>query len=86
MKNRVLLIFFCRFFFGWGFFLYAQTPRYFNYSVEQGLPSSETYYALQDTEGFIWISTDRGVVRYNGYEFKLYTTLDGLPTNTVFSM
>ncbi|HYG49454.1 MAG TPA: histidine kinase [Flavobacteriales bacterium] len=48
------------------------------------MPSSETYDVKQDSKGFIWIATDRGVARYNGYEFMVLTTNDGLPCNTVF--
>lgn len=64
----------------------AQTTTHYNYSIDQGLPSSETYDVMQDSKGFIWIATDRGVARYNGYEFKVFTTNDGLPSNTVFTI
>lgn len=42
-----------------------------NYSVNQGLPSSECYSVLQDSKRFLWISTDAGLVKYNGYSFKV---------------
>lgn len=70
------------------FFLFvfsqAQTPLFKNYSVKDGLPSSETYEIFQDSKGYIWIATDGGVSRYDGYEFKNFTTEDGLPNNVNF--
>ena len=55
-----------------------------NYGVDEGLPSSECYQIIQDKKGYIWFGTDRGVVKYNGYEFKTYTTKQGLNNNVVF--
>ena len=55
-----------------------------NFGVNEGLPSSECYEIIQDSKGYIWFGTDRGVVRYNGYEFKTYTTKQGLNNNVVF--
>ena len=61
-------------------------PAMINYTVDDGLPSSETYDILQDSKGYIWIATDRGVSRYNGYEFENFTTEDGLTDNVVFRL
>ncbi len=63
-----------------------ENVNYFNYSIENGLPSSETYDILQDSRGFIWIGTDNGVVRFDGVNFKTFTTQDGLTDNTVFKI
>lgn len=67
-------------------FCFAQEPYFRHFSVEQGLPSSEVYDILQDRDGFIWISTDRGVSRYDGYTFRNFNTSDGLTDNTVFHL
>ena len=61
-------------------------PAMINYTVDEGLPSSETHDVIQDSKGYIWIATDRGVSRYNGYEFENFTTKDGLSDNTVFEI
>lgn len=61
----------------------SQTPIYENFGVDEGLPSSEVYDIYQDKEGYIWFATDKGLSRYNGYEFENFTTKDGLPGNTV---
>lgn len=57
---------------------------YHNFNTTSGLPSNETYCAFQDKDGYMWFGTDHGVARYNGYDFKVYTTDDGLTDNTVF--
>jgi len=62
----------------------GQSPGYRNFSVKDGLPSSEVYSSIQDSKGFMWFSTDRGVCRFDGYDFKTFTTSDGLADNTIF--
>jgi ligand-binding sensor domain-containing protein len=61
-------------------------PKFHSYTVEDGLPSSETYFIHQDRKGFIWICTDRGVVKFDGYNFKLFTKAQGLTDNVVFKI
>ena len=58
--------------------------HYVKYATKNGLPSSEVYEILQDREGLIWVCSDAGVARFNGYEFESFTTNDGLADNTVF--
>jgi ligand-binding sensor domain-containing protein len=79
--KKFLAHFFFLLCFGNGF---AQEPYFRHFGVEQGLPSSEVYDVLQDRNGFIWIATDRGVSKYDGYSFRNYSSADGLTDNTVF--
>lgn len=67
-------------------FLRAQEFSYLRYDVEKGLPSSELYDVVQDRQGFIWIASDRGVSRFDGYTFTNFTMNDGLTDNTVFNI
>ena len=67
----------------WSFF-YAQ--QYTNYSTKNGLPSNHIYRITQDVNGFIWFITDKGMVKYDGSEFKKYTIRDGLPTNDIWNI
>ncbi|HEU4716965.1 MAG TPA: two-component regulator propeller domain-containing protein [Bacteroidia bacterium] len=53
-------------------------------AVKDGLPSSEVYKIFQDSKGYIWMLTDAGVCRYNGYVYSSFTSQDGLTDNTVF--
>jgi ligand-binding sensor domain-containing protein len=64
----------------------AQQPVYRHFTVNDGLPSSEVYSVIQDSSGYIWAATDRGICRFDGYHFTTYTTGDGLSDNTVFNI
>ena len=57
-----------------------------HYDQTNGFPGSYSYGAYQTQDGYIWFSTENGLARYNGYEFKLFTTKNGLPDNEVFSL
>ena len=61
-------------------------PASINYTVEDGLPSNEAYFIYEDQKGFIWIGTDRGLSKYNGYEFENFTLEDGLTDNVVLDI
>ena len=62
----------------------AQQPIWSHYTVEDGLPSYEVYQVLQGPDGFMWFATDRGVARYDGYDFEVFTAKDVLATSVVF--
>ncbi len=64
----------------------AQELAFRHYSTSDGLPSSEVYCVVQDSMGYIWFGTDRGVVRFDGHSFFTYTSADGMPDNTVFGL
>ncbi len=42
-------------------------------SVEDGLSNRFVFWIHKDSQGFIWITTQYGLNRYDGYTFKLYT-------------
>ncbi len=65
-------------------FAYAQ--QFTNYSTKDGLPSNHIYKIAQDEKGFLWIATDKGLVKYNGNTMKIFTTKDGLATNDVWEV
>lgn len=50
----------------------AQTPSYTQYESNNGLPSNEVYNLLQDANGFLWLGTDAGLVKYDGTRFSIY--------------
>ncbi len=64
----------------------GQTRRFFNLNAENGLPSNHVYGMITDRLGYLWIATDKGVVRYNGYECKLFDMSNGLPTNDIWQL
>ncbi|MGL4596175.1 MAG: ligand-binding sensor domain-containing protein, partial [Bacteroidia bacterium] len=50
----------------------AQDPNYITLDKSKGLPSNNVYNLFQDSKGFIWICTEEGLSRYDGYQFKTY--------------
>jgi ligand-binding sensor domain-containing protein len=62
----------------------SQEPVMKNFTVKDGLPSSEVYFSMQDSKGYMWFCTDGGVSRFDGYAFHNYSSQDGLKDNTVF--
>lgn len=64
----------------------AQVSNRFHADIYNGLPSNNVYNTHIDSMGYLWLCTDKGLLRYNGYEFTLYTTADGLPRNDVWWM
>ena len=42
------------------------------YSLEDGLSQSVVLDIVQDSKGFIWVATQDGLNRFDGYEFKIY--------------
>ncbi|MDO8896085.1 MAG: two-component regulator propeller domain-containing protein, partial [Bacteroidales bacterium] len=62
----------------------AQQPFYRNYSSQHGLPSSEVYDVQQDAKGYLWFTTDHGLARFDGYQFRTFDMLDGMPENSAF--
>lgn len=42
------------------------------YGVAEGLPEEWPIALLQDEQGFIWFNTQNGLVKYDGYDFKVF--------------
>ena len=43
-----------------------------NYTQEQGLPSGTIWGIYKDTTGYIWITSEEGIARFDGYNFKVF--------------
>jgi ligand-binding sensor domain-containing protein len=65
---------------------FCQKLSYRNYTVNDGLPSSDVYEVLQDSKGYIWFATENGVSRFNGTTFTNFGMKDGLSDNVVVDM
>lgn len=65
---------------------YAQEKLFFNYNVNNGLPSNHVYQVVIDTFGYAWIATTKGVLKYNGYKFRKFDEKDGLPKDDVWML
>lgn len=55
---------------------------------ETGKTIAEAFAIVQDDKGFIFVGSDAGIYRYNGYEYELHQrkeAANGLPHNHVLS-
>lgn len=68
----VLCIIFCN-------TLTAQTREY--YSTDNGLSNSLINQIYQDKKGFIWITTEYGLNKFDGIKFSIYKHIDGDSTS-----
>ncbi len=57
---------------------------YYNLNIDNGLPSNHVYNATVDHLGYVWITTPKGIVKYNGYNCITFNSTDGLPNEDVW--
>ena len=51
--------------------IYAQIPPY---DINSGLPANEIYDIVKDESGYIWIATEKGLSRFDGYHFENFNS------------
>lgn len=69
---------------GGGFGLFDRENETFStFNSSHGLPNDVVYQIVDDNEGFLWLSTNSGLVRFDPEKetFKNYTVNNGLKTN-----
>lgn len=66
--------------------LFAQQLAFKTYTRGVGLASDYILSLYQDNRGFLWIGTDRGVSRYDGENFRNFSTEDGLSSNMIYNI
>ena len=52
----------------------AQEPYTIKYNKSNGMPSNAVFNVFQDSKGFMWFATNAGLTRYDGFEYKTYTS------------
>ncbi|MGB0403892.1 MAG: histidine kinase, partial [Salibacteraceae bacterium] len=82
--NRIALLLPALLLFGFGGI--SQNFIQTNYTTEDGLPSNEAYSVIQDTKGYIWVSTDRGIAKFNGSSFKTFGHPQGLKSSVIYKL
>lgn len=87
-KIKIILV-------GISFFLFskyldAQTISFRNYLVNDGLSNNDINCILEDKQGFIWIGTEDGLNRFDGYNFYVYRNIPedhhSLSSNSIWSL
>ncbi len=59
---------------------------YSKYTKDLGLPSNNVYCVISDKDGFLWIASDVGIIKFDGCHYKIFTVENGLPSNDVFEI
>jgi len=62
--------------------LCAQEYSFRNFGVAEGLNNLAIRRIYQDRVGFIWVSTEDGIYRYDGDRFEAFATEQGIPSNS----
>lgn len=62
---RYILVFFC-------LSSNAQVIDFIHFNSDNGLPENTGQAIIEDSDGFIWIGTQNGLARYDGYEFLVF--------------
>ncbi|HKX87323.1 MAG TPA: two-component regulator propeller domain-containing protein [Flavobacterium sp.] len=57
-----------------------------HYNSENGLPHDLCYQIIQDKQGYIWLGTDNGLVKFNGNRIVNYTQNQGLESSFVIGV
>ena len=93
MKKLLILFSFSLFTIHFSLCFAQQQYTFTNYTQEQGLSSGTISGIYKDTTGYLWLMSEEGVSRFDGYNFKVFrhntddsTSLpDNLATQAIFS-
>ncbi|MBN2743726.1 MAG: SpoIIE family protein phosphatase [Marinilabiliaceae bacterium] len=66
--------------------LAAQSYDFKVYDSGVGLPQNFVYSLAQGSDGYIWMGTGEGVVRYDGLKFRIFTENDSLASSFVHKL
>ena len=62
--------------------LFAQEYNFRNFGVTEGLNNLAVRQIYQDRVGFIWVSTENGIFRYDGERFEAFGPEQGIPSTS----
>ena len=71
MKKKFFILFFCLIAFSYS---YSQNIKFSHYNDNNGLSHNSVRHIVQDKKGFLWFGTFSGLNRFDGYQFKQYTS------------
>jgi ligand-binding sensor domain-containing protein/serine phosphatase RsbU (regulator of sigma subunit) len=62
---------------------FSQSYNIRNFDSEASLNNSYVYSIIQDSGGYLWIGTDKGLLRYNGFTFENFPLSDSLTSSFI---
>jgi len=65
-----------------GQILCAQEPSFRTFGSSEGLQNLAVRRIYQDRIGFLWVSTENGIFRFDGERFEPFGTARGIPSNS----
>lgn len=65
---------------------FSQRINLQKFSVKEGLSNSNVKHIEQDNYGNLWLATNYGLNKFNGKNFEIYTTTNGLPSNEITTL
>lgn len=82
--QKVCFLFFCSVLLSLPLFAIDST-QVVRYTVKDGLPTNNIYSSIISRKGYLWFATDAGIIRYNGYDFRVYNSSNaGLPDDDIY--
>lgn len=64
----------------------GQTFYFKQYNYLNGLPTMGIYNVLCTDDGYVWIGSEIGLIRFDGEKFKVFDTEEGMPDTEVTSL
>jgi len=59
----------------------TQLIKFEHITIQDGLSQSSVHTIIQDRQGFLWLGTEDGLNRYDGYQFTIFKPEPGDPTS-----
>jgi ligand-binding sensor domain-containing protein len=89
MKLRLLYSFLCCFLTSVGFAQIIAEKNFVLYTTKDGLSNNFVNSVTQDTYGYIWIATNKGLNRFDGTTFQQFysdSSQNSLPMDFIFRL
>ena len=84
--NRAKIFILSIFFILPAFQSHAQLSAYYKLDIYADLPSNNVYNLTADRNNYLWIATDRGVVKYNGYKLSFFDLNKGFINKDIWNV
>ena len=83
MRNQLRLVFIFLLICVQTISLFSQQYNIKAYTTKEGLAQSYINHISRDSKGYLWMSTQGGISRFDGKKFKTFTSKEGLPGSDI---